>query len=198
MCGWKNLSSVVYSLAAPAKNDCSPGLGAGMLPREVSWALRAAISARRHAVVEHARRSKVVVGPRPDRSRSISQSAAPARSRRMAGKDFVDRQLLGKLAHENELGLVQDARAVADPPLYKNKFNPTEPPKHTPHSSSSRPLLRAFFTLAPPAAPPPAAVALPVKVAFCPDVTEDAENMRSASRKRLMRRIAPDDACLPR
>ena len=71
-------------------------------------------------------------------------------------------------------------------------------PLHTPHSSSSRPLLRAFFTLAPPAAPPPAAVALPVKVAFDPDVTEDAENMRSASRNRLMRRIAPDDACLPR
>ena len=60
----KKLSSVVYSLAAPAKNDCSPGLGAAGKPprgrhqgREVSWALRAAISARRHAVVEHARRS---------------------------------------------------------------------------------------------------------------------------------------------
>ena len=69
----------------------------------------------------------------------------------------------------------------------------------TRYSSSSLPLLRAFLTFAPPAAPPPAEVALPVvNVAFWPDVTDEAENMRSASRNLLMRRIAPDEACLPR
>ena len=37
-----------------------------------------------------------------------------------------------------------------------------------------------------------------LKVEAWPDVTDDAENMRSASRKRLIRRIAPLLACLPR
>ena len=31
-----------------------------------------------------------------------------------------------------------------------------------------------------------------------PDVTDEAENIRSASRKRLIRRMAPLLACLPR
>ena len=31
-----------------------------------------------------------------------------------------------------------------------------------------------------------------------PEVTDEAENMRSASRKRLIRRMAPLLACLPR
>ena len=63
-----------------------------------------------------------------------------------------------------------------------------------------QPPLRFFLILAPagPAAalaatPPPAfgACAPALKVDCWPDVTDDAENMRSASRKRLIRRIAP-------
>ena len=37
-----------------------------------------------------------------------------------------------------------------------------------------------------------------VNVDAWPDVTDEEENMRSASRKRLIRRIAPLLACVPR
>jgi hypothetical protein len=87
------------------------------------------------------------------------------------------------------------------------------------YSSASLPRLRCpattpadFLTLAPPAAAaaggplvvaaPPAAApaaAAPLLAAWeLGLVVEDEENMRSASRKRLIRRIAPLLACLPR
>ena len=73
-------------------------------------------------------------------------------------------------------------------------------------SSSSRPRFRCcpFFTFAPREAPP-GALSEAVAVADCalatkadcgPEVTDELENIRSASRNRLMRRIAPLLACV--
>ena len=77
-------------------------------------------------------------------------------------------------------------------------------PRHAAYSSSSsrprfRPSRCPFFTFAPREAPPAALseaeavadCALATKADWGPEVTDELENIRSASRNRLIRRIAP-------